>query len=149
MYGFVYSPGMDMLFYNNSDSSYLNDERMVVEKEVFIDTETNIFYASEIRDIHRFNFPGKIRNLGSTALHACLIINNKRNRVLAFIGKVNLWDWAGAIPIILKANGNVTYVSGKDLNYREIFENQFRMQEYTVGYAIDDFSVIKDIFQIA
>ncbi|MFC1670522.1 inositol monophosphatase family protein [Spirochaetota bacterium] len=146
VYGFVYSPGSHMLFYNDDEFSYLNNEKVNVRKDLEIERETNIFYASEVK-FHKLNFPGKVRNLGSTALHACLTVDNRRNRVLAFIGKVNLWDWAGAIPIILKANGNIKYLSGKKIDYKEIFNNNFRLTDYAVAYNTDDFNLIKKIFK--
>ena len=85
-------------------------------------------------------------NEAQAALYS-LTVDNKRNRVLAFIGKVNLWDWAGAIPVIKKANGNIKYISGKDIDYKEIFNNEFRLSDYAVAYNTDDFDVIKKIFR--
>ena len=146
VYGFVYSPASDLFFYNDNVFSYVNNNKVTITKELEIERETNIFYASEIKN-RQFDFPGKVRNLGSTALHACLTVDNRRNRVLAFIGKVNLWDWAGAIPIIKKANGNVCYISGKDIDYKEIFDNEFRLTDFAVAYTTDDFEQVKNIFK--
>jgi len=149
VYGFVYSPGADMLFCNDDVSSYLNNKIVGVEKNPVIDTETNIFYASEVHKKYNINFPGKVRNLGSTALHACLTVDNSRNRLLAFIGQAFLWDWAGAIPIILKAGGNLKYITGKEINYREIVENGYMLPDYLLAYNCDDFEQMKEIFQEA
>ncbi len=146
LYGFVFSPGSDLLFYNDDNFSYLNGTKLLSDTKVIIEKETNIFYSSEIRDL-KINFPGKVRNLGSTALHACLTADNGRNRLLAFIGKSYLWDWAGAIPIILKAGVKLNYLDGRDLNYKAIIENNFELEDYAVAYNADDFDVIKSIFK--
>jgi len=144
-YGFVFSPGSDLLFYNDDNGSYLNGKKLTSDPSVIIEKETNIFYSSEIRNI-KINFPGKVRNLGSTALHACLTADNRRNRLLAFIGKSYLWDWAGAIPVILNAGVKLKYLNGSDLDYKAIIDNGFELEDYAVAYNADDFETIKDIF---
>jgi fructose-1,6-bisphosphatase/inositol monophosphatase family enzyme len=146
-YGFVYSPGFNMLFHNDDEHAYMNDQVRRVNEALPIDRETNIFYASEAHDDYSIVFPGKVRNLGSTALHACLTVDNARNRTLAFIGRSHLWDWAGAIPIIQKAGGHVRYISGNDVQYREIVRNGCKLPDYLVAYAHKDFAVIQNIFR--
>jgi 3'(2'), 5'-bisphosphate nucleotidase len=146
LYGFVYAPGTNMFFYNDDRNAYLNDEIKLVNKDMSIDTESNIFHASEMRHKCIIDFPGKVRNLGSTALHACLTIDNARNRTVAFIGKSNLWDWAGAIPIILKAGGNVAYISGKEVDYKSIIQNNCKLVDYLVAHNFRNFEEIRKIF---
>ncbi len=146
LYGFVFSPGSDLLFYNDDENSYLNGKKLVSDPDIVIEKETNIFYSSEIKDIKITDFPGKVRNLGSTALHACLTADNSRNRLLAFIGKSYLWDWAGAIPVFLKAGVNLKYLNGRDLDFKAIIENKFELEDYAVAYNSRDFEIIKNIF---
>jgi len=136
-----------MLFYNDDEHAYLNNTIRLVDNGMTIDRETNIFYASEAHDEYSIVFPGKVRNLGSTALHACLTIDNTRNRTLAFIGRSHLWDWAGAIPIILKAGGHLRYINGGELRYQEIIENDCKLPDYLIAYNRKDFSVIQNIFK--
>ena len=146
VYGFVYSPGCDMFFYNDDRYTYLNGERLHVDPEMIIDNETNIFVTAEIFRIYGINFPGKIRNLGSTALHACLVAGNRSNRTLAFIGKSYLWDWAGAIPVLQKAGATVRYFSGEELDYAEIMKNSFRLREYCIACSLNDFAGVRRVF---
>jgi len=146
LYGFVFSPGSDLLFYNDNLHSYLNGKKLKPDPFIVIEKETNIFYSSEIQDV-KVNFPGKIRNLGSTALHACLTADNSRNRVLAFIGKSFLWDWAGAIPILLKAGVKINYLSGRNIDFKAIVENNYELEDYAVAYNAENFDIIKDIFK--
>lgn len=145
VYGFVYSPGSDLLFYNDGLSSFLNGKKLISDPSVIIEKETNIFYSSEIHDV-KINFPGKVRNLGSTALHACLTADNRRNRLLAFIGKSYLWDWAGAIPILQNAGVALKYLNGRSLDYKAIIENGFALEDYAVAYNAESFDTIKTIF---
>lgn len=147
VYGFVYSPGFDMFFYNDDTNAYLNDLPLRADRRIVIDNETNIFSASEASNRFNFDFPGKIRNLGSTALHACLAADNARNRTLAFIGKSNLWDWAGAVPIVQKAGCMLRYISGDEIDYRAVVRNKYRLLDYAILYNADDFDSIRKIFR--
>ncbi len=146
VYGFVFSPGFDMFFYSDNEHSYLNDKILKINKDIPIEQETNIFYSSEMKGV-TINFPGKVRNLGSTALHACLTTDNRRNRLLAFIGKSFLWDWAGAIPVIEKAGGQIRYLNGDKPDYKKIIDNGYELEDYAVAYNCDDFQVITNIFR--
>lgn len=145
-YGFVYSPGCDMFFHNDDEHAYINDDVKMVQKSQTIDSETNVFYSSEIQGIYGIDFPGKVRNIGSTAIHACLTIDNARNRTLAFIGKCNIWDWAGALPIIERAGGNVLYINGEEVDYKRIFTGDFSFRDYILVYNSDDFNYVRSIF---
>jgi myo-inositol-1(or 4)-monophosphatase len=145
VYGFVYSPGSDMFFYTDDDNSYLNGAKLTVDKNMRIDSETNIFCSSETA-IRGTEFPGKIRNLGSTALHACLTADNRRNRLLAFIGQSFLWDWAGAIPVILKAGGSIKYLNGSEINIKKIIENGYALEQNAVAYNSNNFESVKSYF---
>ncbi len=147
LYGFVYSPGYNMLFHNDDEGAYLNGIRRRVNKNMVVDTESNIFFASEIHNKFFIDFPGKVRNLGSTALHACLTIDNERNRTLAFIGKSRIWDWAGAVSIIQKAGGNIKYITGDEINFQGVMENNYRLMDYAVVYNTGDFKSVEKIFQ--
>ncbi len=147
IYGFVYSPGCDLMFYNDDSRSYMNDRPVQADRHILIDNETNIFSASEVQNRFIIDFPGKVRNLGSTALHACLAIDNARNRTLAFIGKSHIWDWAGAVPIIQKAGGMMRYITGDEIDYGAVIRNNNRLLDYVIVYNSDNFESIRKIFK--
>ncbi|MCX7678766.1 MAG: hypothetical protein N2316_06060 [Spirochaetes bacterium] len=142
-YGFVYSP-VSKLFYHNDDSAaYCNGFPIAVESTMQIDSETNIFVTAEIFRSYYIRFPGKVRNLGSTALHGCMVADNARTRTLAYIGRSYLWDWGGVIPILLKAGGSLRYLSGKHVDIREIVANGFLLPEYCIAYSSYNHELIK------
>ena len=146
LYGFVYSPASGLFFYNDDEQAYLNDEPVHSDLDLQVDSETNIFYASEIHKSYRVSFPGKVRNLGSTALQAALIVDSGRNRTLAFVGRSYLWDWAGAIPIILKAGGQLKYVDGSELDIKKIVLNNYYLPDFLIAYSTRSFAGLKDYF---
>mgnify|MGYP001547898473 CR=1 FL=1 len=147
LYGFIYAPALDIFCYNDNDSAFYNNAIVKVRKNFKIDNETNIFSSSEIQKEYYASFKGKCRNLGSTALQSVLIINNEVNRTLAFIGDSCLWDWAGSLPIILKAGGNIRYLNGNEFNFDEIVQNNYWLPDHLIAYAIDDFDYMKNIFK--
>ena len=146
LHGFVYAPGFDMLFYNDETTSYINKRKIMIDPTMKVDTESNVFYASDVGKEIDIVFPGKVRNLGSTALHACLVTDNMRNRTAAFIGKSFIWDWAGAIPIIKKAGGDIRYADGKQFNFLETVNNDGIIESPLIAYSTKDFNTIKKYF---
>jgi len=68
------------------------------------------------------------------------------NRTLAFIGKSYLWDWAGAVPVVIRAGGFLRYMSGREVDFREIMENSFRIPEYCVAHSAGSIDMIRKIF---
>ena len=144
--GFVYSPPSDMFFHSDGTRSYLNDVPLSVDHDLRVESETNIFYASEIHKSYRVAFPGKVRNLGSTALQAALVADNRRNRTIAFVGRSFLWDWAGAIPIVLGAGGAVRYISGAEVDYRDIVMNRYCLPDFLVAYSSRSFEETMPFF---
>ncbi len=146
VYGFIYSPGCGMLFYNDDKNTYLNDEIINADENLIIDTETNIFTAAEVQKIFKLNFPGKIRNIGSTALHACLCADSAVNRTVAFLGKSYLWDWAAAFSILKKSNSGYRYFSGNEVDIKEIIQNDNKLTDYVLAYSGVDFNTAKSFF---
>lgn len=148
VYGFVYAPAAEMFFHNDDNAAYLNGIPVAAQMLTNIEKETNIFFGAEILGLFRITFPGKVRNLGSTALHCALLADNMRNRSLAFIGKSMIWDWAGAIPILLKAGGRVNYIDGSQIDYRDVIKNSCEFKDFIIAYNSSDFNSVRKYFQL-
>jgi len=143
VYGFVYAPASDFYFYNDNDNAFLNNKPVKIINDLKLTRESCFFCASEIPNAVKSSFPGKIRNFGSTAFHASLLADNARNNVFAFIGESYLWDWAGAIPIILKAGGHISYCDGSNIDYEYVVKNNYRFLKPLVAYACDEFGAVE------
>lgn len=148
LYGFVYSPGCGMLFHNDDENAYLNDRILKVDRNMRVDSETNVFIPGELFSSMHIRYRGKVRNFGSTALHACLVADNRRNRALAFYGQAYIWDWAGAYPVILKAGGQVRYLDGGEVDFAEVLRNGCQLTGYAAAYSKDDFDYVRSIIEI-
>jgi myo-inositol-1(or 4)-monophosphatase len=145
-YGFVYSPASGLFFHNDDSNAYLNGHVIRCTDEMEITSETGIFISAEVGSVVKGDFPGKVRNLGSTALHAVMVADNARNRLLSYSGASYLWDWAGAIPVVEKAGGRVSYLSGNEFDVKAIVENRYRLPESAVAYSERDFSRVRRFF---
>lgn len=132
VHGFVYAPRCDMFFWTDHTSSYLNKRRLA-PSGLLPETETNYFLASETMRSYNLAAKGKIRNLGSTALHACLVAAGSLNRSLAFLGESMLWDWAGSLAILSKAGCSVHYINGEPLDIAAIAANGFKLPQAAVA----------------
>ncbi len=148
LHGFVYSPGCGMLFHNDADKAYLNGQPLFIDADMVIEAETNIFLPPNLIKNCLIDFPGKVRNLGSTALHGCLVAASRETRTLAFFGKACLWDWAGAIPIIEKAGGTVRYLGGSALDFEKVIKNNCYFPEYLIAYAHHDFEMVRSLLKL-
>jgi myo-inositol-1(or 4)-monophosphatase len=147
VYGFVYSPGCGMLFHNDDNHTYLNDEIIRADANLKIDSETNIFTAAEIQKLFNIKFPGKLRNIGSTALHACLCTDNEVNRTVAFLGRSYLWDWAAAFSILRNSGAGYKYFSGKEIDIEEVIKNGNKLTDYVLAYSGVDFDTARNFFK--
>lgn len=143
LYGFVFSPCSHLFYHNDDDSSYRNGREIMVDPEMETEQETNIFLPPYLIKNCLVDFPGKVRNLGSTALHGCMVADSRATRTMAFFGRSYLWDWAGSIPVILKAGGSIRYVSGKEIDFNEVAHNGFLFPEYLLAYAAGDFQTVR------
>lgn len=142
-YGFVYSPTSGLFYHNDDVAAYRNGVPITIESAMKIDSESNLFVTAEIFRSFHVSFPGKVRNLGSTALHGCLVADNARTRTVAYIGRSYLWDWGGVIPILLRAGGGLRYLSGKSVDIQQIINNRFLLPEYCIAYAVDNYESIR------
>jgi len=144
-YGFVYSPSCDLFFSSDDKNAFCNGTIIKTDKSLAPESETNVFFASELIKDYYLTTAGKIRNLGSTALHAALVAYNTKSRGIAFVGGGNLWDWAGALPILQKAGAGVKYMSGKDIDFSAVAANSCRFPEVMLAYSTENFEPARKI----
>jgi myo-inositol-1(or 4)-monophosphatase len=144
-YGFVYSPVCGLFFRSDDENAFCNGVIIKTDKSIKPESETNVFFASELIKDYDLTAAGKIRNLGSTALHAALVAFNTKSRGIAFVGSGNLWDWAGALPILQKADAGVKYMSGKDIDFSAVAANGCRFPEVMLAYSCESFEPARNM----
>jgi myo-inositol-1(or 4)-monophosphatase len=122
--GIVYAPAWDALFFADIDrpATYNGMPLSPPEPPESIGPRTNILVDSRIHlMLHLETYPGKLRSMGSTALHLCGFLTYE-----AVIGAISrearLWDLAGAHAINASLAQSVDYLGGGELTYENMMD---------------------------
>lgn len=124
--GIVYAPAWDALFFAdvNEAATYNELPMEAVTSPEQMGRRTNLLVDSRIHLlVHLENYPGKLRSLGSTALHICGFLTYG-----AVVGAVSrgarLWDLAGAHAITASLGYSIEYFEGGEVVYDRMIEGK-------------------------
>jgi myo-inositol-1(or 4)-monophosphatase len=67
-------------------------------------------------------FDGKLRSLGSTAHHLCLVAAGSLGAVV--VGRAHLWDLAGALPVLERAGGVLQHPGGAEPDWSSLLHDR-------------------------
>jgi fructose-1,6-bisphosphatase/inositol monophosphatase family enzyme len=122
--GIVYAPRWGSLFFADVGERAQHNGRDIYlrETEQALTETTNIVVHSKAhQELRLEDFPGKVRNVGSTALHLCFPL--LYSAVIASIsGNVHTWDIAAAHAINLSIGYALEYHRGGAVDYRDLVE---------------------------
>ena len=76
---------------------------------------------SNVHRDYRVSFEGKVRSLGSTALHYALVA---RGLGLGAFARSHVWDWAAAAAVLEEAGGVMRRLDGRDVDWRELLDGR-------------------------
>ena len=121
--GIVYSPQLKLLFFADiGKKSTLNSNGITVQKSPeLITAQSNIMVPSRVHklvDLRKFS--GKIRSIGSAALHLCFPIIYPSVFAAIETSQARIWDIAGAHAINLSVGFNFEYLGGGKINYSKL-----------------------------
>ncbi len=123
--GVVYAPRWNSLFFRDvRGTPQHNGREIVANSSPPITHNTTLMVYSHIhRDMDLRRYPGKIRNIGSTALHICfpLIYPGVCGAVLR---KVHLWDLVGAHAIVQPMGMRLEYFQGGAPDYSDFLRGE-------------------------
>ena len=127
IFGVFYMPVTgDLFFAEEGNKAYWGEEEMSIPDPGEISNESLLLTYSRFHDHYRSSFPGKIRNLGSTAAHICYVARGRAEAAL--LAHVSYQDLAAAQIILKAAGGNIRTLDGKD----------FHLSDYLTGQRIED-----------
>ena len=115
--GFFYAPVARDLFRTTEDGQVLrNGKRVRMRQSLPFHRESSLFIASRLHRYYTVNpdFPGKLRNLGSTLAHLCYLAGG--NADAALIERVYIWDIAAGMPMLALNGGVLRYIDGSDVD---------------------------------
>ena len=125
--GIVYAPRLDMLFFADvGQAATLNGQAIQVpEQPLPLDRTTNVMAYSRLHaqvDLDRY--PGKVRSIGSAALHICFTVGYPGIYASIEGRGVHIWDIAGAHAVVRSHGWMLGYLGGGTVNYEGMIEGQ-------------------------
>ena len=129
--GYFYMPATDDLFYAIAgQQAYWNDRPLKLVDRGDLAQESLVLTFSRFHQHYRFQFPGKVRALGSTGVHICYVAMGRADA--AIVSHESFKDLA-AVRIIVESVGAKFYkADGSD----------FFLGDYVDGTRIDDRLII-------
>ena len=107
--GIFYMPLLDELYLSDGRQALFNGQVVRVDESQHIDSESFLVVTSETHRTYRIDFEGKTRTFGSAAAHICYVARG--TAVAALLGRLSLWDIAGALPVLQAAGGSLAYLT--------------------------------------
>jgi fructose-1,6-bisphosphatase/inositol monophosphatase family enzyme len=100
-----------------------------------LDATTNVMVHSRTHQrIDLSRYPGKIRSIGSASLHICFTLIYP-GIYAAIEGKgEHVWDIAGAHAILLSHGYELSYLSGRQLDYQALIHGEGTSEPLLAGY---------------
>jgi myo-inositol-1(or 4)-monophosphatase len=108
------------------EKAYWNETEITVPDHGEISNESVLLTYSRFHNHYRSTFPGKIRNLGSTAAHLCYVARGCAEGAL--LANVSYQDLAAAQIILSAAGGRIRKLDG----------SEFHLSDYLDGERIDE-----------
>ena len=121
LYGAFYMPVTNELYYSDGNFSYLWNKKIRTKDA---EITSNSFFAVP-SDCHRRldmrAFIGKTRSMGSIAAHLCYIA---RGIAVGGVMKPHIWDIGAGSAILRSAGGDMKYLDGTIINFKELCSGQ-------------------------
>ncbi len=128
--GVFYMPVSGDLFHAQpGQKAYWKSKEIRIPDQGEISNESVLLTYSRFHNNFQSTFPGKIRNLGSTAAHICYVARGEAEGAL--LTNVSYQDLAAAQIILTAAGGKIFRMDGKD----------FHLGEYLHGHKIDEYLI--------
>jgi myo-inositol-1(or 4)-monophosphatase len=144
--GIVYSPRMELLFFADvGKQAICNGIAIAPPADMAITRKSNLMVSSRIlRDVDLSRYPGKIRSIGSGALHMCLPLVSP-----AIIGSLGqrgayIWDITGAHAINRSIGYDLQYLNGKGMDYSQIIDGS-PAGDVTISGAPEFMTMMREI----
>ncbi|NSW84936.1 MAG: inositol monophosphatase [Syntrophobacteraceae bacterium] len=129
--GVFYMPVTGDLFYAHAgQKAFWGDVEMSLPEFGEVTNESLLLTYSRFHNHYRSTFPGKIRNLGSTAAHICYVARGRAEA--AVLAHVSYQDLAAAQIILTAAGGKICKLNGTEFHLSEYLGGQ-RIEEHLIA----------------
>jgi len=143
--GFLYLPVTGELYsaYAGGEA-FLNDKPISVRADPTVDNESLVLVYSRFHQDFTSNFPGKIRNFGSSAGHLAYVARGAADA--CFLKNVSVQDLAAGSIILEAAGGEIRYLDGRPFHVGE-FLNGRRVTEPVIAAPKGSYSSFVKYFK--
>jgi myo-inositol-1(or 4)-monophosphatase len=125
--GFLYLPVTGELYSAYAGRvALLNDKPIKVREDPSVDNESLVLVYSRFHQDFTSNFPGKIRNFGSSAGHMAYVARGAADACL--LKNVTVQDMAAGSIILEAAGGEIRYLDGRPFHVGEFLDGR-RVEE--------------------
>jgi myo-inositol-1(or 4)-monophosphatase len=133
--GYFYAPVARDLFQTTAGGEVLRNGKPVrMRQPAPLHRESSLFIASRL---HRYytvhpDYPGKLRNLGSTLAHLCYVAGG--NADAALVERVYVWDIAAGMAMLALNGGVLRYIDGSDVNLAPLLAGEHLPMPLLAGH---------------
>jgi len=133
--GIVYSPKLDLLFSSDINKQTTFNGKSIEHPEQFEEFTGNsilMIHSHLFRELDMHSFPGKVRSIGSAALHLCFpiiypgVIGSLQSQSLC------IWDIAGAHAINRAIGFEFQYLNGSKIDYSKLIHGE-RLEDFILS----------------
>jgi len=127
IFGVIHMPATNDFFYAQAgQAAFRGKHKISILAQKGVDDESLLLTFSRFHLDYNSNFPGKIRNFGSTSAHICCVAMGRADA--AIIANESFKGLAAARVLIESAGGKILRLDG----------SEFHLNEYLDGGKIDD-----------
>lgn len=131
VFGVTFMPVTNDLFYAIvGQKAYWGDRGIRIPDTGEISNESVLLTYSRFHNDYTSTFPGKIRNLGSTAAHISYVIRGRAEA--AVLANVSYRDLAAAQIILTEAGGKIHRLDGREFHLSDYLNGQ-RIEEHLIA----------------
>jgi len=131
VFGVTFMPVTNDLFYAIvGQKAYWGDRGIRIPDTGEISNESVLLTYSRFHNDYSSTFPGKIRNLGSTAAHISYVIRGRAEA--AVLANVSYRDLAAAQIILTEAGGKIHRLDGREFHLSDYLNGQ-RIEEHLIA----------------
>lgn len=142
--GAVYLPAVDELYLALGGTAWWNDDPLERGRLSNVGGDRFVVAYSGFHRRHRVPFAGKVRSLGSTAYHICLVARGAATGAL--LGRAHIWDLAAGAAVLHAAGGRLLYLCGLPVVWSDLAGGE-PARDYVVASRNEDMAEVLALFQ--